>query len=77
METGVCSEKACAEKQRGLKLSSDYARLLYTEEEDGLRFQHWVYLNGKEWVKRPDFKYEIGVRTECFFSDLAFYTIIR
>ena len=43
------------------KLSSDYARLLYTEEEDGLRaFSIGFTWNGKEWVKRPDFKYEIG-----------------
>ena len=43
------------------KLSSEYARLLYTEEEDGLRaFSIGFTWNGREWVKRPDFKYEIG-----------------
>lgn len=51
----------CGKQRRIWKLSSDYARLLYTEEEDGLRaFSIGFTWNGKEWVKRPDFKYEIG-----------------
>ena len=43
------------------KLSASYARLLYTEEEDGFcAFSIGFKWNGKEWVKRPDYKYEIG-----------------
>ena len=43
------------------KLSVSFARLLYTEEDDGFcAFSIGFLWNGREWIKRPENKYEIG-----------------
>lgn len=43
------------------KLSADYAHRLYTEEKDGFKaFSIGFTWDGRNWVKRPEMKYEIG-----------------
>lgn len=61
METGVCSEKACAENRGGLEAQFGICSFIIYGRGGRLRaFSIGFTWNGREWVKRPDFKYEIG-----------------
>lgn len=48
METGVCSEKACAENRGGLEAQFGICSfIIYGRGGRASRFQHWVYLEWK------------------------------
>ena len=59
---GVCSEKSLCGKQRRSGSSVRIMLVYYIRKRrTGFRaFSIGFTWNGKEWVKRPDFKYEIG-----------------
>lgn len=60
-EQNYVSKKPVRAAEEVWNLSTAYAKLLYTQEEDGFQaFSIGFSWDGKKWSKRPDFKYEIG-----------------